>query len=287
MTSMLFVPANAPDKFLKAQSSGARALILDLEDSVPPSGKHEARRNAVSMLRTRAKGTQQIWVRVNAAPTDLMLEELAQIVPHAPFGIMLPKCSGRSFLREVASHLDAIEARSGIAPGQTRLLAIATETAASLFYMHEYIGATERLWGLAWGAEDLSADIGASSNQDEQGCLTEPYRLARSLCLLAATAARVKAIDAVCVDVRNVERVRQEAQEAVRDGFSAKMAIHPAQLSPIHEAFIYPAEKVVWAREVVAAFEREPHAYALTVQGRMVDAPHLKMARRILAGLTD
>lgn len=283
-SSLLFVPANAPDKFAKARAGEAHALILDLEDSVPQAGKAEARQNVVRLLAAAPAGPQQIWVRVNAAASGLLLQDLAAVVAARPFGIVLPKCCGRESLEPVGHYLDALEAAAGIPLGSTKILAIVTETAQSLFRLGDLAGVTPRLWGLAWGGEDLSADVGALSNT-AGGAMTEPYRLARSLCLFAAAAAGVRAIDAVCVELRDADRVRGEAEEALRDGFAAKMAVHPAQLAPIHAAFQYPPEKLEWARRVVAAFEQEPSRSALEIDGRMVDAPHLKLARRMLATL--
>lgn len=278
--SMLFVPASVPEKFAKAQRGGAHALILDLEDSVPPEGKEQARQNVVRMLGSKTSG-QQLWVRVNSAGSGLLLQDLAAVVPNEPYGIVLPKCCGRDSLFPLACYLDALEVSAGIAPGQTKILAIATETAASLFRLAEYAGVTPRLWGLAWGGEDLGADMGVISNS-EGGFYTEPFRLARSLCVLGAAAAGVRAIDAVTVSVKDTERVGREAQAAFRDGFSGKLAIHPAQIEPINEAFTYSPERVDWARRVLAAFAANPGKRALQIDGQMIDEPHAKQARRIL-----
>ncbi|MBV6306533.1 CoA ester lyase [Candidimonas humi] len=281
--SMLFVPASSPDKFAKAQGGDAHALILDLEDSVPPDGKQQARENVVRMLGSRSSG-QQLWVRVNSAGSGLLLQDLAAIVPQRPYGIVLPKCCGRDSLFPVACYLDALEASAGIAIGQTRILAIATETAASLFRLSDYAGVTDRLWGLAWGGEDLGADMGVISNS-EGGVYTDPFRLARSLCVLGAAAAGVRAIDAVTVALKDTERVGREAQAAFRDGFSGKMAIHPAQIEAINHAFTFSSEKIAWARRVLAAFAANPGERALQLDGQMIDEPHAKQARRILESL--
>jgi citrate lyase subunit beta/citryl-CoA lyase len=278
--SMLFVPGDAPDKFAKAQRGSAHALILDLEDSVPAGSKAQARQNVAGMLGHKTPN-QQLWVRVNPAESGLLLQDLAAVVPHQPYGIVLPKCCGRESLMPVVHYLDALETAAGIAQGQTKILPIATETAASLFRLADYAGATARLWGLAWGGEDLSADIGALSNS-AGNAFTEPFRLARSLCLMAAAAAGVRAFDTVTVAVKDTERVSREAQEAFRDGFSGKMAIHPAQVEPINTAFTYSPEKVDWARRVLALFAANPDKRALQMDGQMIDEPHAKLARRIL-----
>jgi len=280
--SMLFVPGNAPDKYRKARQSEAGSLILDLEDSVPRGGKDDARRAVVEMLRA-PPGPQALWVRVNALSTGLLLQDLAAVVGMRPFGIVLPKCCGRETLAPVVHYLDAMEAAAGVAAGSTRILAIATETASSVFRLSEYAGLTERLWGLTWGAEDLAADVGAISNQADDGH-ADPYRLVRSLCLFGAAAAGVRPIDTVCTSLHDVASVRREAAEAFRDGFVGKMAIHPAQLAPINEAFVASAAQLDWARRVVAAFDSQSDKGALNIDGRMVDEPHLKLARRLLAG---
>lgn len=278
--SLLFVPGIAPDKFRKAQAGGAHALILDLEDSVPAGSKDEARSNVVDMLGAKTPD-QQLWVRVNPASTGLLLKDLAAIVPAQPYGIVLPKCAGRESLVPVGNYLDALEVSAGVPQGQTKILAIATETAASMFRLGDYVGVTPRLWGLTWGGEDLGADIGASSNS-EGGLFTEPFRLARSLCLFGAHAAGVRAIDTVTVSVRDQDRLQRESVEAFRDGFTGKMAIHPAQVAPINAAFAYSPEQVDWARRVLAAFASNPGKGALQMDGQMIDEPHAKLARRIL-----
>ncbi|HYP82601.1 CoA ester lyase [Variovorax sp.] len=280
--SMLFVPGIARDKFVKACQSEAGALILDLEDSVAGDRKADARAAVVDMLR-QGSGRQTLWVRVNPQASGLLLQDLAAVLPARPFGIMLPKCCGRESLLQVAAYLDALEVAHGIEPGQTRLLPIVTETAASLFRLGELAGATPRLWGMAWGAEDLATDVGSLSNADAQG-YTEPFRLARSLCLFAAAAAGVRPVDTVCVALRDEARVLKESQDACRDGFVAKMAIHPAQLAPINEGFTPSPERVEWARRVVAAFQANPGLAAHQLDGKMIDEPHLKLARRILEG---
>ncbi|CAN5266489.1 CoA ester lyase [soil metagenome] len=277
---MLFVPGNMPDKFTKARASVASALILDLEDSVAPAAKVEARRQVVQMLQSPAS-PQQLWLRVNAAPLEHLLADLAAAVPARPFGIVLPKCNGSASLAPVAHYLDALETAASIPLGSTRILGIATETSASLFNFAQYAGCTPRLWGLAWGAEDLSADVGALGNRDGDR-YSDPYRLARSLCLFGATAAGVRAIDSVCTSLKDVDEVHRESAAAFRDGFAGKMAVHPAQLQPIEDAFKASSAQLDWSRRVLAAFEANPGAGALQLDGRMIDEPHAKLARRLL-----
>lgn len=278
--SMMFVPGNAPDRFRKAQGTAAGALILDLEDSVPHTGKDEARANVVEMIRSAQKH-QQIWVRVNALSTGLMLKDLAAVVPARPFGVVIPKCSGNATLVPVQHYLDALEAASDVPAGATKILAIVTETARSMFHLGEYDNTSGRIWGLTWGAEDLGADVGSISNRDGAG-YSEPFRLARSLCLFAAAAAGVRPIDTVCVAINDAELVKKESEESFRDGFVGKMAIHPAQVAPINAAFSYSAAQLDWARQVIGAFAQNPGQGALRLDGKMIDEPHLKLARRML-----
>lgn len=278
--SLLFVPGNRPDRYLKAQTSGAGALILDLEDAVAPAAKAQAREAVAQMLQAQP-AHQTIWVRVNPATTGLLLHDLAAVVPGRPFGIVLPKCCGCAALQAVSLQLDALEVAFGVPQGSTKILVIATETGASMFQLGELAGVTDRLWGITWGAEDLAADIGALGNR-AAGRVTEPYRLARALCLYAAAAAGVHAVDTVSVAINAPDAVRDEAQEALRDGFVAKMAIHPSQIAPIHEAMGYSTEQRQWAERVVAAFAEQPDAGALQLDGQMIDMPHLRLARRML-----
>ena len=278
--AMLFVPGIRPDRYLKAQEGEAGALILDLEDSVPAGSKDIARSNVIAMLAAKPSH-QQIWVRVNPASSGLLLKDLAAVVPGRPFGILLPKCAGRESLLPVCNYLDALETSAGVPLGHTKILPIATETAAAMFRLGEFAGSPARLWGLTWGGEDLAAEIGAIANRDN-GRFTEPYRLARSLCLYAAAAAGVRAIDSTSVAIHDPELVRSEAAEAFRDGFVGKLAIHPNQVTPINEAFRYSDEQLAWARRVVAALGGQRGAGAVQLDGQMVDEPHLKMARRML-----
>ncbi|MCZ2440276.1 MAG: CoA ester lyase [Burkholderiales bacterium] len=281
--ALLFVPANRPERFAKALASGAGALILDLEDSVPPAAKDEARAGVAALLAARdaATAAPPVWVRVNPAASGLLLRDLAAVVPARPFGVVLPKCCGRASLETLCHQLDALEVAFGVPPGATRVLAIATETGASMFRLGELAGVSERLWGITWGGEDLAAEIGALANR-EGGRFTEPYRLARSLCLYAAAAAGVRAVDTVSVAIDDDAALRAECEEALRDGFVAKMAIHPRQLPVIAEAFRYTDEQRRWAERVLAAFAEQPQAGALQLDGRMIDRPHLRLAQRML-----
>jgi citrate lyase subunit beta / citryl-CoA lyase len=281
MRSLLFVPGDDERKIMKALDSAADALILDLEDAVAPARKAAAREICANTLRSTST-TKKLFVRVNALDTAETLADLAAVVRGRPYGIMLPKCRGGDDVRRVGDYLSALEARDDIERGATRVLPIATENGASLFGLGTYAGA-ERLCGILWGGEDLAADIGAVANRDTDGRYTAPYTLARSLTLLAAAAAQVDAVDAVYTNFRDIEGLKAEAAEALRDGFSAKAAIHPDQVEPINAAFTPSGADVAWAERVIAAFDAAPSAGVAALDGRMLDRPHYRSAQRVLA----
>lgn len=283
LRSLLFVPGDSPRKFASALRSAADALIIDLEDAVAPAQKPQARADTLSMLRSAEAQSsgKTLFVRVNALDTGLTLSDLAAVMPAAPFGVVLPKCRHRDDVHTLALYLDAFEAAFGLAPGSTKILAIATETAGSLFGLGSYAPADARLWGLMWGGEDLAASLGATANQAD-GRWTDPYRMARSLCLAGAAAAGVEAVDTVAVDIRNLEAVQRQAQEARRDGFSAKAVIHPSHIEPVNQAFTPTADEQAWAQRIVQAFASQPDAGVVQLDGKMIDKPHLRAAHRIL-----
>ena len=285
MRSLLFVPADSGKKLDKAMASGADAVIVDLEDSIAPEGKASARRSAADFLKSAARSANRprLLVRVNGLDTGLIDDDLGAIVAARPDAIMLPKAEGGPSIILGAAKLSVQEAIAGIPDGEIGIVAIATETAASLFVMATYREASPRLLGLTWGAEDLSADLGAQANRDPHGHFLDPYRLARTLCLAAAASAQVPSYDTVTVDFRNAEALRREAQEARRDGFAGKMAIHPAQVAIINEVFTPSADDLAKARAVVAAFEAQPGKGTVAVDGVMHDRPHLIRARQLLA----
>jgi len=278
--SILFVPGDSRHKFDKAAAGPADVLILDLEDSVAPVNKPTARATIAEMLQV-PRGRQRRFVRVNSLGTSLTLEDLAAVMPHRPDGIVLPKCESSEDVRRLALYLDAFEAAHGIAAGSTRILAIATETAASLFGLGSYAGCP-RLWGLMWGGEDLTSALGAFENQ-ANGSYTEPYRLARNLCLAGARAAGVTPVDTVYVDIQNLEGLRAETQAARRDGFTAKAVIHPSHVAIVHEAFAPSCEEIATARRIVQAFSSDSSAGVVNIGGQMIDKPHLLKARAVLA----
>ncbi len=280
MRSLLFVPADSERKLARGLESGADALILDLEDSVAASNRATARRQAREFL--AAYGPERIrrYVRINPLASGLALDDLAATVAGHPDGILLPKCVPDD-VRTADHYLSAFETAAGAAVGTTCIVAIATETPAAVFALGGYAGVSPRLEAITWGAEDLSACIGGN-NRTIDGTYDGPYRLARSLCLLAASAADVVAIDTIYTDFKDEAGLKSECLAARRSGFAAKMAIHPAQLATINEAFSVSAAERQWAERVVAAFAARPDSGTLALDGKMIDKPHLVLARRLL-----
>ena len=284
MRSMLFVPADSERKLARGLDSGADAVILDLEDSVAASNRPTARKLARDFLEAHGPDRILRYVRINPLASGLALDDLAATVAGRPDGILLPKCLPED-VRTADHYLSAFEAASGAPVGGTRIIAIATETPTAVFALGGYAGVSPRLEAITWGAEDLSACIGGS-NRTIDGDYDGPYKLARSLCLLAASAAGVIAIDTIYTDFRDEAGLKAECLAARRSGFAAKMAIHPAQLAAINEAFsVSPGERE-WAERVIAAFAANPDAGTLALDGKMIDKPHLVLARRLL-GLPD
>ncbi len=285
MRSLLFVPGDSPAKIAKAARSGADVLLLDLEDSVALSAKADARavvRDAILAMRSEG-AAPKLYVRINALDTGLSDDDLDAVMPAAPDGIMLPKSASGTDVQHLGVKLAVREAEAGLADGATRIIAIATETAAALFAMGTYRGASPRLEALTWGAEDLSADLGAETNRNEAGDYTDPYRLARALTIAGASAAEVLAIDTVFTAYRDEDALRRECEAARRDGFGGKMAIHPAQVPIINAVFTPSDEAVAHARRIVEAFEAAPGSGVVGIDGQMIDRPHLRRAERILA----
>lgn len=278
--SILFVPGDSQRKFERAAAGNADALVLDLEDSVAPDAKAGARGTVREMLAKGAPG-KQLWVRVNPFDTDWTEADLAAVIGARPFGVFLPKSRGGEDVRRLAALLDKHEAAAGASRGATRILPIATELGAAMFGLGTYAGSSPRLWGLTWGAEDLAADLGTVVNRID-GRYTEPFRVARSLCLYGAAAAGVRAIDTVCVDLDDDAIVASESLEARRDGFIGKMAIHPKHIDAINAAFTPSEAELAWARRIVAAFDANPNLGAFRLDGKMIDRPHLRAARRVL-----
>ena len=282
MRSLLFVPGDSPRKFDRASAGPADALILDLEDSVAPDRKTEARVAVRSMLDAGRDGQPRRFVRVNALDTGLTLHDLAATMPGRPDGIVLPKSANGDDVRLLSAWLDAFEAANGIAAGATGIVAIATETAGSLFGLGTYRDASARLLGLMWGAEDLAASLGSSEN-GRDGVYHSPFRLARDLCLAGAAAAGVLAIDTVWTDIDNLDGLEAEIRAARRDGFGAKALIHPTHVPVVNGVFTPDAAEIAVAERIVAAFVADPSLGVVRLDGRMIDKPHLRAAERILA----
>ena len=269
--SWLFVPADSERKIAKALASEADAVILDLEDSVAAARKSEARRIAAAAL-AEAGGGPERWVRISPLDSGLAEDDVAAVAALPIAGVVLPKAEGGADVARLAAMLG----------GALRIHAVATETAASLFGLGTY-AAAPRLTAMSWGAEDLSAALGAASKYDANGSLSFTYRMARSLCLAGAVAAGVQPVDGVFADFRDTDGLRAEASAAGREGFTGKLAIHPDQVAPINAAFTPSGAEVEAAEAIVALFAANPDAGALALDGRMLDRPHLLQAARLLA----
>jgi citrate lyase subunit beta / citryl-CoA lyase len=285
MRSMLFIPGDDEKKLAKGVGSGADALILDLEDSVSAPRKGAARSICAQYIaETRALEKRPLlYVRINALDTPFWEEDLAGVIGGKPDGVLLPKARSGGDVHTLSIALNHAEERTGTARGATRILALTTEVPISLLQMHTYVGASSRLEGLSWGAEDLSGVIGAHTNREADGRWTSPYLLARNLCLFTAAAAEVLPIDTVFVNFRDADGLRAEAMEAVRDGFTCKMAIHPNQVAVINEVFTPKPEEIAVSEEIVKAFTDNPLAGVIGIRGQMIDRAHLVRAERILA----
>ncbi|MBS0539181.1 MAG: CoA ester lyase [Proteobacteria bacterium] len=283
MRSFLFVPADSERKLAKGPTSKPDGLILDLEDSVATNRKTVARDMARDYLKSANRAGPKLYVRVNALDTGLTLGDLAVVMQGKPDGIVFPKCVGQADLDKLALWLDAFEARESVEAGATRILTIATESAAAVLALTAGIAKHARLMGHSWGGEDLMADLGALAKGPAPGVYDDTFKLARTINLMASVAAGVTAYDTVYPDIKNIDGLRAEAQDARRMGYGGKIAIHPDQVAVIHEVFTPSASEVEWAKKVVATFESNPGAGVLTLDGKMLDKPHLVLARRLLA----
>lgn len=286
LTSLLFVPADSRKKFDKARDIGADGLILDLEDSVAPPNKAAARATLSGWI-DEANGARDwnFWVRVNPLDTGLTADDLKAVVRPGLDGIVLPKSNGGQDVATVSAMIDPLEAAAGMPAGHVRIIVVATETAAAMFNLGSYAPAHPRLAALTWGAEDLGAVVGATSNKEADGNWTQPYQLARSLCLFAAANAGVAALDTLYADFRDADGLEAACRTSRRDGFTGRLAIHPDQVAGIRRAFAPSDADVALARRVVAAFEDNPGLGTIGIDGKMYDIPHLKQARRTLASV--
>lgn len=284
MRSYLFVPGDSEKKLAKGLGSEADVLLIDLEDSVALPNKAEARKIAAAFVKTNRdlEKRPRLFVRVNALDTGLTDDDLAEIVAAGPDGIMVPKTLSGQCITQVDAKISAQEALAGLPEGGIQLMAVATETANSIFNLGTYGNASPRLSALTWGAEDLSADLGAETNKDENGMLTSPYKLVRELCLFGAVAAGVQPVDSIYANFRDMDGLRTEATNARRDGYTGKMAIHPAQVAVINDVFTPSQEAINQAKRIIAAFGEAGDVGVVGLDGEMLDRPHLRRAETVL-----
>jgi citrate lyase subunit beta/citryl-CoA lyase len=281
--SLLFVPGDSERKMQKALEVRPDAIILDLEDAVAIDRLPIAREIVASFLMARRNDRAiQLWVRINPITTELALADLAAVARGAPDAILLPKTFGAADVVRIGHMLDVLEFREGIPSGSIRIMPVATETGPGMFALDSYRSSCERLVGLTWGAEDIAAVVGATTNRRPDGVYDDLYRLARTLCLLGAKSAGIAAIDTIWSNFRDNEGLRADASAARRMGFSGKIAIHPDQVAPIHEAFTPTGDEVAYANRVIEVFAASGTGTA-GLDGKMLDMPHLKQAQNILA----
>ncbi|MGI9521944.1 MAG: HpcH/HpaI aldolase/citrate lyase family protein [Hyphomicrobiaceae bacterium] len=284
MRSMLFVPGDSERKFSKSLTVGADGVILDLEDSIAPDRKSEARRISQDLLQDARSRAQcpLLYVRINALDTDDWIADLSSVMPARPDGIVLPKPRSGEDVHQLAVALDHAETEAGSPRGCTKILPIVTELALSVVQLPTYVGCSSRMIAMSWGAEDLSSDLGATTSRDENGELISVYRFVRDSCLLTAVAAGVQPMDTVFVSFRDDAALAKEAREAARDGFTGKIAIHPSQVGIINAAFTPSAQEIARAERIVAIFADRSATGVASLDGEMLDRPHLVRAQRIL-----
>ena len=284
LRSMLFVPGDSERKLAKGAGSPADALILDLEDSVAAERTEVARGLVRDYLNAHAdRAARQLWVRINPLSTPQALRDLAAVIGGRPDGIMLPKPESGADVTVLDHYLSALEAREGVPPGSIKIIPVATETAGAVFTLGTYAGCSTRLVGMTWGAEDLSAALGASTNRTTGGGYAFTYELARSLCLAGAVAAEVQPMDTLYPDFRDSAGLAADSRASRQTGFTGRLAIHPDQVSIINDAFTPDPAEVAHAQRVVDAFAASPGIGVVGLDGMMLDMPHLKQARRVLA----
>jgi citrate lyase subunit beta / citryl-CoA lyase len=285
LRSILFIPGDSEKKLAKADDFAADALVLDLEDSVAPSRKPLAREMVRDFLAARpGKRKSQLWIRINPLDHPDVLEDLVATASGTPDCIMQPKTNGPEDVLRLSHYLDVLEAREGLAPGRIKVHSIATETAVAMFTLGAYAEAKlPRLVSMNWGAEDLSSAIGAAGSKGADGDWDFPYQIVRTQFLFAAHAAGVQAIDTLYADYKDEGGLRRSCDLARRQGFTGRIAIHPAQVNVINESFSPSAEDVAQARRLVAAFAAAPDAGTIGLDGKMYDIPHLNQAKHVLA----
>lgn len=280
--SWLFAPGDSERKMEKAAAGAADIVLLDLEDAVAEGEKPKARSMVTAFLKAHAEQRARLWVRINPLQGPHALADLAAVVPGCPGGIMLPKARGRADVELLNNYLTALEVAAGIEPGAIKVIVLVTEAAEGMFTTGNYAGAP-RVVALTWGAEDLADAVGASSNRNDDGSYAFTYQLARSLCLLGAAAAGVPAIETIQADFRDEAGLRKRATEVRRDGYRGMLAIHPAQIDIINEAFTPSADELAAAQEIVDLFAANPGVGAIGHKGAMLDRPYLARAQALLA----
>ncbi len=289
MRSLLFTPGDSDRKLNKGLTSGADVILIDLEDAVAAENKPAAREKTANFLTQSdaRKAPIPLYVRVNDLETEWAKDDLAHIVPAGPAGIMLPKARSHDDVARLSQMLDAFEQKAGQDPGSTSVLVIAPEIPEALLNMASFQSCDPRVAGITWGSEDLATGLGAHSSRNENGAYRTPVELARSLCLAAGSAAGIHAIDTVYPDFRDLDGLKRDCERAAADGFSGKLAIHPDQVAIINAAFTPDEEEITKARRIIAAFDAEPGAGVINLDGAMVDMPHLQHAKKLLerAGL--
>lgn len=283
LRSLLFVPGDSEKKFARAVQGNADVLILDLEDAVAPSMKQAARGTIAAWLDQAASIAPRLFVRINPLSSGLAEGDLEAVVRPGLAGLLVPKANSAADVTTIAEMLDRLEARAGMQVGAVRIMVVATETPAAMFALGSYTPPHPRLIGLTWGAEDLSSAIGATANKEPDGAWTEPYRLARSLCLFAASSAGVTPIETLYADFRDTQGLEADCRRSRRDGFLGRIAIHPDQVDAINRCFTPSAEDVAEAKRIVAAFGANPNLGTIGIDGKMFDIPHLKAAHKTLA----
>jgi len=282
--SYLFIPGDSERKMARSTEFGADCLILDIEDSVAPERKQIARDMTHAYIAAAAKDGPKLMVRVNALTTGMTPFDLAAVVDVRPWAILQPKARGQADIDALGHMLSALEARAGIEIGSIGIVSLVTETAEAVLNMTSHKVAHPRLLGLTWGAEDLSSDIGAFANRTADGQFEETFRFARSVCLLSAAAAGLPAIDTVFVDIRDSAGLERECRAGRQAGFVGKVAIHPSQVEPINRLYSASAEEIDWANRVIEAFAKSAGTGVTTLDGKMLDVPHLRLAKRLLGG---
>jgi citrate lyase subunit beta/citryl-CoA lyase len=284
MRSLLFVPADGGSKLDKAMASGADGVIIDLEDSIAAASKESARKLALDFLKSAQsrRDRPQLLVRINGLDTGMTDADLDAVVPGKPDAVLLPKAEGGATVIHLDAKLTVREALAGLPEGEIKILAQTVESPAGLFSAGSYRNCSARLIGMTWGPEDLSAELGAEANREIDGTLTEPYRIARAMCLFGAAAAKVPAIETIYVNFRDTDVLRKDTELARRDGFTGRLAIHPAQVPVINEVFTPSTAQIEKAKAIVAAFEAKPGAGTVGIDGKMYDRPHLARAQALL-----